>query len=97
MIEHKCDNCKLQSVCKFTAPYTTDRKNLLDAGAALPLLGSETTAIIVTCKKFMPTEAAQMAEIKANAEKLKQVLAPLAELGKTAGIDKPDQGGGGQK
>lgn len=81
MIENTCDNCKLQSVCKFTAPYTADRKNLLDAGAALPLLGSETTAIIITCKKFMPTEAAQLAEIKASAERFKTALAPLTKDG----------------
>lgn len=81
MIEHKCDNCKLQSVCKYEGRYSIDRKHLLAMPASLPPFHCETTAIIVTCKKFMPTEAAQMAEIKANAERFKTALAPLTKDG----------------
>lgn len=96
MIDNTCSNCKLQTVCKFSKAYTADRKNLLDAGAALPLIGSKTTVITVLCKDFAPTSAARTAEAAAAMQKLQQALAPLAEIGKAAANTKPDQGGGGQ-
>ena len=97
MIENTCENCKLKPACKHRGRYEIDRKHLLAMPASLPPLRGETTAIIVQCKLFTPTQAAQMAEAAAAMQKLQQALAPLAELGKTAGIDKPDQGGGGKK
>lgn len=96
MIQNTCDNCKLHAVCKHKDDYTADRQRLLGYKPRPPLRG-ETTAIIVQCKLFTPTQAAQTAEAVAAMQKLQQALAPLAELGKTAGSTKPDQGGGGQK
>lgn len=94
MIENKCDNCKLQTLCKNKDNYTADRKRLLGYKPRPPLR-SETTVINVTCTQFTPTQAAQMAEATAAMQKIQQALAPLAELGKAAGGKKPDQGGGG--
>lgn len=95
MIENTCDNCKLKPACKHRGRYEIDRKHLLAMPASLPPLRGETTAIIVQCKLFTPTQAAQMAEAAVVMQKLQQALAPLAELGKTAGGGKTDTDGGG--
>lgn len=97
MIENTCNNCKLKPTCKYRGRYEIDRKHLLAMPASLPPLRGETTAIIVQCKLFTPTQAAQIAEAAATMQKLQQALAPLADIGKAAANVKPDQGGGGQK
>ncbi len=96
MIENKCDNCKLQTLCKNKDDYTVDRKRLLGYKPRPPLR-SETTVITVMCTQFTPTQAAQMAEAAAAMQKIQQALAPLAELGKAAGNGKTDKDGGGQQ
>lgn len=95
MIENKCNNCKMKPVCKFTKAYAADRKNLLDAGAALPLLGSETTILKVTCKNFEATEAAKHADLNEQMQRFKEAL---HKIGTVAEVTPPptNKDGGGQ-
>ncbi len=96
MIENKCDNCKMKPVCKFSKAYTADRRNLLDAGAALPLLGGKTTVLTITCKNFEATEAAKRANLD---EQMRRFSEALRKIGTVAEVTPPptDKDGGGQQ
>lgn len=96
MIEQKCDNCKMKPVCKFTKAYTADRRNLLDAGAALPLLGCKTTILTLTCKNFEATEAAKRANLNAQMQEFREALRKIGTVAEVTPLAAKKDGGGNE-